>query len=156
VNPKEQATFHFMTAELSKVLAACGEGTLAEHPSFSTEPGWSLGSLHVHVVREGAAPFVFIAEDDWVRVDVGLLPEVLSFPLSARRRLLRRQVTFAEALPRLLTSSVTVRRQGRKRSVLIIDRSGDVWRRYSNYRRSAPSEGPADGTYRAVVTCPAM
>ncbi|MEO5665919.1 MAG: hypothetical protein ABIR39_21830 [Nocardioides sp.] len=154
MNSKEQAAFDALTAELNEALMAWGEPAVADHPAFSVEPGWFPGSLHVHVVREGAAPFVFITEDDWVRVDVGVLPEVLGFPLfSRKRRWRRRLVTFAEALPRLLTSSVTVTRNGRRRLVSLTDESGEVWSRYTNFTR-ASGEGPADGTFQAVVTRP--
>jgi hypothetical protein len=85
---------------------------------------------------------------------VGVLPEVLSFPLFPKKRLCRRRpVTFAEALPRLLTSSVTVRRKGRRRLVSLTDQSGEVWSRYTNYTRTF-GEGPGDGTYQAAVTRP--
>ena len=84
MNPEEQEAFDSLAAELSRVLAAFGQPAVHDHPDFSVEPGWFPELLHVHVVREGAAPFVFIAEDDLVRVDVGVLPEVLGFPLTLR------------------------------------------------------------------------
>jgi len=155
VNPKEQEAFDSLAAELSRVLAAFGQPAVHDHPDFSVEPGWFPELLHVHVVREGAAPFVFIAEDDWVRVDVGVLPEVLGFPLNVEKRAWRRpRTTFADALPRLLTSSVTVRRHRRSRSVFLTDQGAEVWGRYTNYRRTSHVESPAEVTYRPVVTRP--
>jgi len=151
VNQGERATFDGMISVLNGALQRFGQPPVSKNSGFSIDPGWFPEILHVHVVKDGAVPLEFIPESGgWVRVDVAGLPEVLELPLREVRSfwLRRKYPTFADALPRLLTSSATVFSGGTDR-LSLTDADGVVWHRYS-HRPGHSSGSKQEISYDAI------
>jgi hypothetical protein len=158
VNPSERAAFDALVGELDGALSRLGEPPVRDNPAFSIEPDWLPEMLCVTAKRDDSADFRFTVEGCWVRVDIAGLDEALLMPLPGdTSRAARKHPPISETLDRLISSSVTLRYQGRRRYLLLTDSVGQKWGRnkyYGHHRADMPKGFVEGEAHEFAPLCP--